>query len=67
MDRWDGWDGEVGRCSVGGRLKARWMRAVVGRWRKTRGLVRENLDREEIPRWEGECGGGDWIGEECMG
>ena len=37
MDRWDGCDDEVGCFSVGGWLKARWMRAVVGRRRKTRG------------------------------
>ena len=67
MDRWDGWDGKVGCCSICGWLKARWMRAVVGRQRKTRGLVGENLDREEIPRWEVECGGCDWIGEEWVG
>ena len=39
-------------------MKASWMRAVVGRRRKTRGLVRENLDREEIPREMVESGGG---------
>ena len=39
----------------------------IGWRRKTRDLVGENLDREEIPRWEVECGGGDWIGEEWMG
>ena len=28
--------------------------ALVGWWRKSRERVGENLDREEIPRWDGE-------------
>ena len=35
-----------------GALGAEEVADVVGRRRKTRGLVGENLDREEIPRWE---------------